>query len=652
VTELYKYSYDKAQRLLSTTHALNGGSEVTLVSNTYDELGRLKTKNLGRVDTTTYAYNVRSWVKNITGNRFTESLYYNQNTANLSNFTACYNGNIAGMQWNIPSEKLGYNRAYTFAYDGLNRLTDGKYAGGTTGAYNETFGYDKMGNITTLNRNENGSGLNQLTLNYTGNQLLTASDALAVTKLYGSEAFDNKASRTTEYAYDTNGSMIYDANSGISTIQYNVLNLPNVIQFAEGHKNLYTYDATGKKLRLRNITSVRILNVPQDSIVYYTKDGEAYKTTLTDYAGNYIYQNDTLKMVLLPEGYWQNGTYYYYLKDHLGDNRVTINSSGAVIEKSHYYPSGMRFFDASTSNSATLPYRYNGKELEAMNGLNQYDYGARRREAGLPMWTAIDPLAEKYYSTSPYTYCNDNPIRLIDPNGLAWKPTKNENTGEQTGYEWIPDDQSYNKDGSLKDGLYDQAIFFSNNTNDNNDIGSSTAYVYLADGSSTTFDASTRPSDENNYPTTPAGMYEAKVGEHHGSSSSYPALKVRNIDASSQTIELGTSNPAHPERTYAEGIDIHKAGKNNYTGTYIGKDGKVHGVSEGCLLIDKNSWNSFINTFNNSEQKSNVISVTVSRTLAQPTNTNVLQKTFAPQSIPSNFIQKIDAVKVSIPSIR
>jgi RHS repeat-associated protein len=130
-----------------------------------------------------------------------------------------------------------------------------------------------------------------------------------------------------------------------------------------------------------------------------------------------IYENGSLKEILLPEGYWQSGTYYYYLKDHLGDNRVTINSSGTVIEKSHYYPSGMRFAHASTSNSATLPYRYNGKELEAMNGLNQYDYGARRRGAGLPIWTVRDPFAEKYYSWSPYAYCKGNPVNAVDPDG-------------------------------------------------------------------------------------------------------------------------------------------------------------------------------------------------------------------------------------------
>jgi uncharacterized protein RhaS with RHS repeats len=90
--------------------------------------------------------------------------------------------------------------------------------------------------------------------------------------------------------------------------------------------------------------------LPQDTI---TRLVSSTKLT-TDYCGDAIYQNDTLKEVLTPEGYWQNGL-YYYLKDHQGNNRVVINSSGVVQEYSDYYPDGMRFW-TSTSNSGALPY--------------------------------------------------------------------------------------------------------------------------------------------------------------------------------------------------------------------------------------------------------------------------------------------------------
>jgi len=429
--ELYCYSYDKAQRLKTTTHQLNNGSTVTIVSNTYDELGRLSTKNLGGVDATIYDYNVRNWTTGINGNRFAENLYYNANTANLPNFTPCYNGNIAGMQWSVPNESLGYNRAYTFTYDGLNHLTDASYCGfngsvvaGTTGKYDEHMSYDKMGNFITLTRYENGSLLNNLSFTYTGNQLKKVNNGVSPYIPYGSEAFNDKQKIDTEYSYDQNGSTKWDVNTGISSIQYNLLNLSDQIQFTEGHKNMYTYDASGKKLEAVNYTVHNIVNIPINTISTLPTNPSDYTKLITDYVGNMIYENGSLKEILLPEGYYQGGVYYYYLKDHLGNNRVVINSSGSVIEKSHYYPSGMRFYPESSSNSAALPYRYSGKELEAMNGLNQYDYGARRRGAGLPIWTSVDPLCEKHYNNSPYVYCANNPVNLIDPDGMDWYKDK------------------------------------------------------------------------------------------------------------------------------------------------------------------------------------------------------------------------------------
>ena len=107
-------------------------------------------------------------------------------------------------------------------------------------------------------------------------------------------------------------------------------------------------------------------------------------------------------------------TYYYYLKDHQGNNRVVINANGGdAVEVNHYYPFGSLF---STSTNVQ-PYKYNGKELDTKKGLNWYDYGARHYDAVLGRFTTVDPLAEKYYPTSIYAYCINNPVRYIDPDG-------------------------------------------------------------------------------------------------------------------------------------------------------------------------------------------------------------------------------------------
>ena len=44
-------------------------------------------------------------------------------------------------------------------------------------------------------------------------------------------------------------------------------------------------------------------------------------------------------------------------------------------------------------------------------------FGARYYDSELSIWLSVDPLASKYPFISPYAYCLNNPIRLIDPDG-------------------------------------------------------------------------------------------------------------------------------------------------------------------------------------------------------------------------------------------
>jgi len=48
---------------------------------------------------------------------------------------------------------------------------------------------------------------------------------------------------------------------------------------------------------------------------------------------------------------------------------------------------------------------------------NLYPPSERHYNSDLSIWLSVDPMADKYPKVSPYVYCGNNPVRLVDPNG-------------------------------------------------------------------------------------------------------------------------------------------------------------------------------------------------------------------------------------------
>lgn len=139
------------------------------------------------------------------------------------------------------------------------------------------------------------------------------------------------------------------------------------------------------------------------------------------YCSNLVYDNENISAILFDGGYASvdddNGiVMHFYVKDHLGSNRLVVDGNGNIEEVNHYYPFGALMGDRC--GVSRNKYKYIGKELDTMYGWNMQDHEARWYDPVGNVWRSMDKLCEKYYHISPYTNCLNNPCRYVDYNGM------------------------------------------------------------------------------------------------------------------------------------------------------------------------------------------------------------------------------------------
>ena len=358
-----------------------------------------------------YKYDIRGWLKGINNFQdttfrklYAQDLEYNPN-GNISNMS-WKNTMLRADGWVNPSNK----QAYGFTYDGLNRLLTASYSetnpsgaavAAKAGFFDENPTYDLNGNMATLARQGNTliSGFTKGLIDNLAYTYLPNSNQIAsITDTGVGAAHNNEFKPTTaSFVYDLNGNATTVPHKG-STITYNYLNLPNTVAIAGQGTISYLYDAAGNKLKkifgsVNSFYQGSVLKIADKTIVQ-TGEGRAVNN------GNWSYEYD--------------------LKDHLGNTRVSfgIDTTRAVpLQYKDYYPFGTEMMNNIASNADATKYLYNGKELQDEGGLDWYDYGARFYDPAIARWMTVDPLAEKSRRWSPYTYCVDNPMRFIDPDG-------------------------------------------------------------------------------------------------------------------------------------------------------------------------------------------------------------------------------------------
>ena len=427
----------------------------------YDEFGRIaRSDRSGNAADMEYSYdNMHGWLTAIESHGgFKQTLYHENSDKNPR-----YNGSISGMAWEVGDD---VRHSYSYTYDELNRLTAAHYTGvcgfsdrtksdkkietalsslskepyqliplPRNGTYGESYSYDRNCNITSLQRvgltNTNSAKeIDLLEMTYSGNQLKSVSDNSDETLTYaGAFDFQDKSEQGVEYSYNGNGAMTQDLNKGINDIEYDLLGHPKKVTFSDKNYIEYVYAADGRRLRAIHRRYVKVKASEWNGDDIHTKLANGYVYAFigdtTDYVNTYVFKNSKPYMYQFQDGYYsfdKDGKldgYHLYVKDYQGNVRMVVNGETDSIEQvNHYYPYGALIGDISTGQDFQK-YKYSGKELNRQFGLDWYDFHARQQDPLLGRFNSIDPMAEKYYSISPYAYCAGDPINCIDPTGCV-----------------------------------------------------------------------------------------------------------------------------------------------------------------------------------------------------------------------------------------
>ncbi len=321
----------------------------------------------------------------------------------------------------------------TFRYDALNRLI---WAQGSYGT--KTYAYDEIGNITLKDG-----------LTYTYAEAGSRSDGgaagvHAVTSLSDGSRFKydlngnmyqiTKGLETTKYAYDIENRLV---NIKTETLGQNPVNVAD-----------YEYDGDGgrtKKMVYQRDHALYNINTNLAVALYYNLDGSAFPATdakpqkvVTYYIGNlyefesagttgapratrFLYLGSQRAIAVSPTNTGDPGVLYYH-NDHLGGTNVISDKAGDKRDLTEYDPFGLvTRHDRYGKDFNTIWAGFTGKHLDDESGLMYY--GARYYNPKLGRFITPDTIVQSPgnpQTLNRYTYCNNNPVNLIDGDGHFW----------------------------------------------------------------------------------------------------------------------------------------------------------------------------------------------------------------------------------------
>lgn len=321
------------------------------------------------------------------------------------------NGNIGRMKYSIGGI---VQNAQTYQYDGVNRLlyavehNNANYSD-TTRAWYQTFQYDQYGNRG---------------INYAGTMDNADANNTAL-QLSDFSASNNRITRTG-FIYDAAGNLITEAGK---TYTYDAEN--RLVTASVGGATIqYVYD--GNSRRVKKIVNNGSTTVATRYI--YGGDGllqAEYNDSTGALLKEYLYRMAKLIATNVPQQGIQFAT-----ADHLGSPRMWTDWNGNVVTggRHDYMPFGEELLSGYGNRTTSQNYEENIQQDGQRNQFTGYEQDtetklnfaqARYHSSMAGRFTSPDPLMESAKPSIPqswnrYSYCINNPLKYIDPEGLDW----------------------------------------------------------------------------------------------------------------------------------------------------------------------------------------------------------------------------------------
>jgi RHS repeat-associated protein len=221
--------------------------------------------------------------------------------------------------------------------------------------------------------------------------------------------------QVSAFCYDTAGNVLAEAASQCPPAQGSgfTYNAENQLTFAGGTN--YVYDGDGNRVEKYMLNT-------QNQIVFqelYWYGGGSASLDETDGTGSTT--NSAFNEYVFFDGARtarrNTGGVYYYFADHLGTAREIVQSGSTTpCYDADFTPYGV---EMPNTNTCAQNYKFTGKERDTESGLDNFE--ARYDSSSTGRFLSPDPLGGHFMnpqSLNRYAYVHNNPLNLIDPNGL------------------------------------------------------------------------------------------------------------------------------------------------------------------------------------------------------------------------------------------